>query len=1854
MDVKEIMLEYDGIAAEAQVHTEEVEYSKEIQQLKHHLSSEYITKHLPIRPDSLSALLLQRCDSTTLVDALRAASERVQRDNPLQLRQLNQIFTILEMEMRVRGLQPDSDKQSKRDSKRVSERQVDIDKLRTSLRDDAVMEVLRLRAFLDSRTSATPDLPPVSLTGTGTAAATTSLGLDASTRDPLVSLSPSTVLPAPQPDNKVIGEPRGTTSGDPAPVWPDARSPQPPSATVSAQPIHANQFPRPSLEQYVKECGEASKLDPDAVQRCAICHASEAYFHCGATDCNLWLCVECFKSHRDRVKTKKHAIALLCPTCLSTPYASLDACHGCEQTKADNVIECRKCKTNSHRIYPHSEQESTISFTYADLHPAGPTPAASEAPPVDAVAPAVTRFAVAVAPLPTAGRGPAFDVQAHANPTSTFGAPSLTDDEQQRANIVWLRSALESVAQDLLCNLFSHLWSTSHIVCSSCKKVHSVTDVGVECLIRLCQASNHDLEQCLSKSEFRRGKPLRDSFDPGMIASLVLDLDIVAGCPLGALKANVENLRNVRNTAFHNVKLPSARLENEWDAMYSSVMALAEYLRVDTALLAQQFQAVRKSLTVSHLADAETRFFLVLAERSVHLSKPLLDTAEFAGQVGRMSLQHAVRLCQASRHSASSELTRMVLVIPRFKSIPAGSTFLTLFPWAIVLDYNEKPFLSRSQLPHFASGRLYEDLKDPNLLGVDKTLYMHHGLYASVLDPAPCLSLEPVSKFELLVVLYLPGDGPHDEVEKLFPANKNPHLLLDKEHILPLYSSSSVPAHLPKLVSALGGDLAAVISGTICNLNILGSHVISTMARETNLVFQSCEDGRLVGVARAEMKCAAHELDVLTVDCGLRPTYVSDFGDRPPDVLISDEFAHALRGHPISWFLMRHGHYAKRSVYESVRATVADAFIHRPRSVVVLEHAPSTGGSTVLRTLLYEFYEKYVCVVVNPDANVSRAADDIGLLSLTTKRAALVMLDGNNRMYYPLREALRRLGLTFVMVQATNEGLGLDDEHDGKTMFMEATLSPTEACGFQWLLKKRRIFVQYVDEEQPCEENLSSLVEKAFCMLDVISIPLHTLRRLVRLPDHLLLQAGFFHGELGLIRKRYQQMSCYLPSDESELDSCVWGATSLLQFGLLYFSPECTEYVKKQVVCKELESQRGLQNNRSELLLLKLCVFNALFSPYSYISDGVAVALCGFPVSFKSNLWTLLSPTLRSWLCRNRVGEMYISLPSFAHLLAEQGAVFGPRVEGRGYSGVKPFLENLVAELRRLDCQAVIRPAISELGNDERSRIRRILENAVCEFDVIHPPGIIAEEVNRKFPFLLSLLNQTHPPFVVELLKSLAQLFPDSTKFSTRAAQLLTSKAMKELNVKLLDEAVRVLKSLAPDMQMKDAEVWGRFGQIEKTRLRIWHKSREDKWAPDVLRAEVEVAASACRHFSKEASISRQHKPHPYVSSLQVVTELLESLKLPTRFGCKSLSDVYKLLNGDKRVADYLPMREVKNKDVRQDLLAQWRETLGLVLREFPFESLTAHLQAGHRAHKYRLKDLSESGFHFLSSGTTANTKTLLYKMRLILLELKGEMKVIANAQPDASYAQLLARTFDMTTVHHYSMQLAYCVVSLAAAVAVQAPPVFELAEPLCHWCCYLQSTTPLDHFLTMLKPAVAQATSHFLATGMGGFIDQWLAWFMHNGVPGLEPHRYKVVCSVVRAIAEPGDPALRNLESAVSGMAQRATLYRNTARGRLLIGKEVRCAGCPLSVCVDCDAQSPSDLDLRRKYEALCYLFSGTVVPGRHGHCNIRCNELGGTEVFLSKTIMASNRIQQGMKVSFLLAIRDIGLLAVGALPDS
>jgi hypothetical protein len=1064
-----------------------------------------------------------------------------------------------------------------------------------------------------------------------------------------------------------------------------------------------------------------------------------------------------------------------------------------------------------------------------------------------------------------------------------------------------------------------------------------------------------------------------------------------------------------------------------------------------------------------------------------------------------------------------------------------------------------------------------------------------------------------------------------------------------------------------------------------------------------------------VGMPRTDLMPFLGTMDFLSYNAERTPSYVTpeeitdferEFGvDKAADEVRRVEFKRFLgdKGKDASWLLFSKCDHSKVVERDAVQEIV-DLVRGRQYQTIFLPYMIGCGATTIARNVLYEVREKFVCIVLKKrlqtDA-MEKAKKLFQHLDRKTGLPLLVLLDYGLSLQAldAVRAQLIRSNVYFLCPyreapRATEQGKKDNPPQKSQyTLRLSSILSEREKRLFSALLPAggpSRVL--------PDGTPLSPfLTPQGNFKAHVQGIQgWHAVRdRLLQLTNEQMVNIGLEPINIVLLRnyqrdkQRYGRSQVFETRQDSSLPPVL--------YGLFGFDEAYAEHAGAFL----LDVLEGLQH--FELEIVQLCCFLALFAPPVNLPIKVALFLesghqqwATRTVSWSDNLLALVEVLDAA---QAPPVELAIRALPVAYKLAESTRVFGPRRQWA--QSVAAYITDILFPLLK-----------DSSGKELVGVLEPALRQAFVGFKIWHPAKTIDPTKVEKalsYSFLVRLLlfgNKTSIEHAKGFMRTLTLLVDDPEKlYATHCARLLTGQGEREKNFsEILEAEAILLRNNSPHLPV----VCDRLGHVYKAHLRVLLNLFEAKPACARLTVGGDEASEEGVGFLQKRSLTHAKYYHstatqPALISFSAICSI--ALEADRYFGwaMQRSGGAYPnpMVGATQTWEAVLNIVRCALCDGRHDLFRSYisgnaqHPKLPEVFKRLKelclLEYCSDYLHAARKASRYKTTgDANQSNQESLFASHTNErtqekisvlkrniakhfyTETLVRDYTRFSIEMAKYWMVWADRYSELSCDKLcyslLAFADALQPLLGTKGQLAQVTAGTADQRAGVCLELFFSAG------CSLTSdryssrevTDSLNYFMNKLRPDLRDKLDFRSAKPT---IERWIDISQRGGSFGLGARLGMVALLLRRVVLEEEQDAFAQLKTHVRGLEEDSSDYHYTNKPRLFLaigGKSPLVVYSCFYTAEDLPFGSEMNGMTFREREGIYasetareYLreLSGIIATksGKKGESFvIKCSALQLNDVFCFADD-CTFELEVGMRVTFVLAIRDGGLVALG-----
>ena len=1060
-----------------------------------------------------------------------------------------------------------------------------------------------------------------------------------------------------------------------------------------------------------------------------------------------------------------------------------------------------------------------------------------------------------------------------------------------------------------------------------------------------------------------------------------------------------------------------------------------------------------------------------------------------------------------------------------------------------------------------------------------------------------------------------------------------------------------------------------------------------------------------VGLPRIDLVPFMETMDFLSYSAERVPCYVTleeitdlerEFGaDEVAGEVRRVEFKRFLGGKEkvASWLLFSPSDHSK-VVYRDVVGEIVAAVMSHNYQTIFLPYMIGTGATTIARNVLYEVRDKFVCIVLKKrlqSADAMEAAKKLFLrLGKKTGLPLLVLLDyGLNlqgldnvraqlirsEVYFlcPYREATR---------SANQEKMADPPQKSQLTIKLSSELSAEEKRRFSALL-----LVDGVDHVLPDGTSLAHFLTPQGNFkphVEGVNGWAEVCGRLVSMTNQQLVSIRLSPINIVFLRNYQRDRMQFGRSDifETRRDCSL----PPVLYGLFGFD----ESYANQAGAFLLEVLDEL--DVYELEIVQLCCFLAIFAPPVNLSHKVALFLesrrqkwVTRTVSWSDNLLALVEV-----LDTQPPVELALRGLQLAYKLAESPKVFGARQRWPQKVG-SYVTENLFPMLS------------GPFGRELVVVLEPALRQAFVGFKIWHPAGSIDLDKAEKalsYSFLIRLMlfgNKGTIALAKDFMRRLVSAVDDPEKlYATHCARLLTGQGERENNFdEILEAEAILLRNNSPHLPV----VCDRLGHVYKAHLRVLlhkfstnppsarltlgedeprgqgigflerHSTHRDFYSstsskPALISFETicAIALEADKHFRMAMNLSGYAYPNPMVGATQTWDAVLEIVNCAL---CEGRYDLFHKYYSGRTEHATLP--EVFKKLKNLSLL----------------EYCTDCLHAARKATRYKTTGHDTQGNQDLlfASHIHVSTQEKISVLKRHIAKYFRIDKAVRSfdnfSVPTAKYLMEWAERHSELTCD----KLCYCLLTFAnelfplAGVKARPSPTGAAADQRAVVSmelfftagCTLTSSKfsaedieeSLQYFLKKLRPDLKASLGFEVVKPT---IERWIDISKRGGSFGLGARLGMVTLLLRRVLVEGAPDSFAHLKTHVRALEEDSKDFYYKNKPRLFLANSCKS---PLAIysCFYFAEDLPfaslmSGMTFRNREPVYAsdlareclWELSGTIAvkSGVKGSFVIKCTALQLDDVFCFAED-CTFELEEDMKVTFVLAVRDGGLVALG-----
>eukprot|EP00041_Stephanoeca_diplocostata_P018590 m.390134 g.390134 ORF g.390134 m.390134 type:complete len:1983 (-) comp21055_c4_seq31:846-6794(-) len=565
-----------------------------------------------------------------------------------------------------------------------------------------------------------------------------------------------------------------------------------------------------------------------------------------------------------------------------------------------------------------------------------------------------------------------------------------------------------------------------------------------------------------------------------------------------------------------------------------------------------------------------------------------------------------------------------------------------------------------------------------------------------------------------------------------------------------------------------------------------------------------------------------------------------------------------LAGGRAHWSLFQDGKIILR---EQVQV-IFNMFMEYPDIHVAVEHAPFQGGTTVCRHVLFNLRHHFVCIALSGQLTHS-GVESLGVkmrkLKEHTGLPVLLLVDVDHA---PVEETtedihhLLRLGNCQVLYcrHSARSAVAIDKQMEVVRLMQ---LSSREQLEIQKLLLGSRKSIRFEhDHEVICLDDYVSsddcLVNTARILDEICERPGSWQSKLVSEAVYnpsALVQIGFWGLEIHELANGHTRKS---KTVTARVHGAAMGEArvSLLHCGLLFEGSRYEERAKQAVhdIVQEM--------NDSDILLLRLVVFAALFAP----GHGVDVSVVPTATPPSTAIQALVS-------CSNQPtsgNAMHLAIYAqpLVSLLAREKRVFDSAAHG------KTSITKLIGFAEK-ELVVILSDSDTRTEQIRRMLLLPLLNCAFCDFRVWHSDIFGSSPASTHHSFLVEVLKNgcfRYPRWkrVADVFVKIAQLFQAESVVRSLEKDFL------ETLISLATYGCRVLHDLAYEQRERGepSQTW------EQTYLAAWTLLRGlPDSAKDHKRYHDSVGILYRRQLQANVCVFEQRYDHADRAELQIIIE---------------------------------------------------------------------------------------------------------------------------------------------------------------------------------------------------------------------------------------------------------------------------------------------------------------------------------------------------------------------------------------------
>eukprot|EP00597_Dinobryon_sp_UTEXLB2267_P011241 CAMPEP_0170131378 /NCGR_PEP_ID=MMETSP0020_2-20130122/23209_1 /TAXON_ID=98059 /ORGANISM="Dinobryon sp., Strain UTEXLB2267" /LENGTH=1995 /DNA_ID=CAMNT_0010366435 /DNA_START=1004 /DNA_END=6991 /DNA_ORIENTATION=+ len=961
---------------------------------------------------------------------------------------------------------------------------------------------------------------------------------------------------------------------------------------------------------------------------------------------------------------------------------------------------------------------------------------------------------------------------------------------------------------------------------------------------------------------------------------------------------------------------------------------------------------------------------------------------------------------------------------------------------------------------------------------------------------------------------------------------------------------------------------------------------------------------------------------------------------------------------------------------------------------ILLHHAIGSGASTAARHVLFELKHEFMCIVIfDTPRDFAGVKSLFNKLQVDTQLPLLVLLDFKSSEYAceQLQTHLTTFICTSQLDQATSElsrSLRLQSGSDSTVSFvLPITPTTAEQFHFQELFNSIAVDHKSIFLDGICIDGYFSRlgnlnIEKSFNGT--------VAKQLVAKSDDELIHIGLSPNDILKLRRQFFLHSSDFQRSTNFNSNDVSLAPIL--YGLFAFLPEY-EKSASQFVLKLLNHLAD-----KEILVIKLCCFYALFAP----SEKVPRLLADYILNGNQKLAApvcLSYPMLQLVEVEKSTSPGYVSIKvlRLAYILAKTDLVFG-KLEKWCDTIYTYLIEELFCVLENPS------PFQPELIKAVEYGFHEVIVN----FKIWHPENERpADYKSTRYSFLIEMMYRSpKKDFIKEIMDRCVNLFQHSFSniyFVTHTARYLTNLAYNEINFDVLCKAEKLLLDIVTQQQKNDnfSSAFDRLGHLYKTHLRIIaklitegkvelkfdcvvnkkggsggylfrHKNEQEYSRTTLTQISFdllcEIALEADRWFMESMKASYFAFPNPLIGAVQVWDSFLEIVRFCV---CNN---------------SYNEFWTKYNRNATTDILGVFDKIRKLEVFEFCSDYLHAARNAAKFKKKCQEKDHEKAKFEreYFSVHNQGTTNGKIWSLwRSIDLYFK-DFRDVRNFS-----------SFNLVTAKHMMNskmdsklscdEIVFCLLSLADALF----PAISCKDQ-----CDLHSITIIEQLVTSSclltnrnSSDVEGAMSYFSDESFGNTglvkkltyhtlmpkIDSWISSSQKGGNYGLSARVSKLALLVWNILINNDKNCFSELAKCVMELNIESGKYLYTDTARLFLAKKCvnefnfhkdkKTEENPFTAFYFRDSlpfATSLKPGLYMEHEKLyaskeCYdclhVCEGELKQGNKQNFVVSCGKLQLHDIFMFSQ-NAVFPLKVNMEVSFVLAIRDAGLVALGVQP--